>query len=446
MRIIISSDNQLGYYVAKFLIKENHTISIIDSSKMLTKSFESYNEVIVYEGSPTSINTLKQAGVKKCDILIAVYRDENINITTCIMAKNLGAKQTIARIDNVEFLDTKNVKAFEKLGVDAMICPEKIAASEICKLIYQAAATEIIDFSDSQLSLFLFKLDEKSQVVDKTLNQISKENPQLQFRAVAIHRDGKTIIPTGQDVFKYNDYAYVITCPAGIDKLLKLSGKTNYKIDNIFIAGGSRIGRKAALELEKNKKVFVIEKEPTQIEKLVDILNTSTIIKGDARNVDLLDQENFQNADAFIALTNSSETNILTCLLAKKYGIKRIITLIDNVEFIEIAQKVGVDAIINKKLITASYISQFILKDKVAELKYLTGVDAEALEFIVKEKSKPSKKCICDLGLPKGAIVGGYVRKKRGYIATGKTQLEVGDKVVVFSLPQDVGKTIRIFN
>lgn len=445
MKIIIAGDGELGYHVAKFLIKEHHNITVIDKDEFLLKAFENNNEVLTIQGISTSANTLKEAGIEDCDMLVSVLHDENINITTCILGKSMGAVRTIARVDNVEFLDGKNTAVFKKLGVDALVCPEKIAANEIIKLIKQAAVTEIIDFSDGLLSLFLLKLDYKSQVINKSLIQVASENPDLHFRAVAIHRNSKTIIPSGNDIFQENDLAYVITQADDVDRLLKLSGKTNFKISKIIIAGGSRVGRKAAMVLEKYKNVTVIDKNEERIAYLSDILNKSLVVQGDVRNIDLLQEEGIENADAFIAVTNSSETNILTSLLAKKFNVKRIITLVENIEFIDIAQKVGLDAIINKKLITASYIVNFILSEKVSTLKYLTGVDAEVLEVIVKPNAEVTQKTLAELEFPSTAIIGGYIRNNKGYIALGKSQLKAGDRAVVFVLPSDIDNVLAYF-
>jgi len=445
MKIIIAGDGEMGYHVAKMLIKENHSITVIDKDEYLLKAFENNNEVLTIQGISTSATILKEAGIEDCDILVAVLHDENINITTCILGKSMGAKRTIARIDNVEFLNYKNTSVFKSLGVDALICPEKIAANEIIKLIKQAAAIEIIDFSEGCLSLFLLKLDNKSLVINKTLLQVAKENPNIHFRAVAIHRGEQTIIPSGHDVFLENDLAYVITQPDDVERLLKLSGKTNFKISKIIIGGGSRVGRKAAMELQRYKKVTIIDKNDTRVELLSNMLHDTMVVKGDLRNIDLLKEEGIENADAFIAVTNSSETNIITSLLAKKYNIKRIITLVENIEFIDIAQKVGLDAIINKKLITASYITNFILKEKVESIKYLTGVDAEVIEIEVKPDAYVTLKPIAEIGFPKGAIIGGYIRKNKGYIALGKTELKAGDKVVVFALPTDIDNVLSFF-
>jgi len=446
MKIIIAGNGDLSFYVAKFLLKEKHSISIIDTDKAYLKTFESHSEVLTHEGSSSSFNVLKEAGVEDCDILIAVHRDENLNITTCILAKNLGAKQTIARIDNVEFLEEKNAQAFMNLGVDEMICPEKVAATEIVRLINQTAATEIIDFSDKKLSLLLFRLDENSSVLNKTLNDVAILHPDILFRAVAIHRNSATIIPCGEDVFKLDDMVYVMADPNGIEKLLELSGKTNFLIRKIMIAGGSRIGRKAGMMLQKHKSVYMIEKDDEKIQSLLSVLGNAYIIKGDVRDTDLLKDEDIADFDAFIAVTNNSETNILTSLMAKKFGIKRIITLVDNIEFIDIAQKVGIEAIINKKIITASHIAQFILKEKVATLSYLTGVDAEVLELIAGPKSAILKKPIRKLGFPSGAIIGGFIRDHKGYIARGETQIEAGDKVVVFTMQSAMEKVLQFFN
>ncbi|OPZ95631.1 MAG: Trk system potassium uptake protein TrkA [Bacteroidetes bacterium ADurb.Bin408] len=295
------------------------------------------------------------------------------------------------------------------------------------------------------MSLFLLKLDHKSLVINKSLEQVARENPDIHFRAVAIHRNSTTIIPSGKDVFIENDLAYVITQPDDIERLLRLSGKVNFRISKIIIAGGSRIGRKSATVLQNYKNVTIIDKSDERIEQLSDILTKSLIVKGDVRNIDMLLEEGIETTDAFIAVTNSSETNILTSLLAKKFNVPRIITLVENIEFIDIAQKVGLDAIINKKLITASYITKFILSEKVSTVKYLTGADAEALELIVKPNAPITKKPICELDFPNEAIIGGYIRSGKGFIALGKSQIRAGDKVVVFVMPKDMEKVMTFF-
>ncbi|MCD4735566.1 MAG: Trk system potassium transporter TrkA [Bacteroidales bacterium] len=446
MNIVVAGDGEVGFHVAKMLNDENHSITIVDPHEELLNMLESQTDLLTITGSSTSISVLNQAKVKKADLLISVLHNEETNILTCSLGKQLGAKRTIARITNTEYLQPSKKEIFKKVGIDELVCPESIAADEIIALLKQTAATEIFNFSHGRLSLFLIKLEENAPVVNKTLNEIASEFSHLDFRAVAIHRNSETIIPRGDDRFQANDLAYVITKPDGIAKLLKLGGKQRFEINDIMIVGGGRIGRKTAHRLEKNITIKLIEINKERCIKLADELEDTLIINSDARDMSVLENEGIDNTDAFIAVTDNSETNILTCLHATKLGVKRTIALVENIEYIDIAQRIGIQTIINKKLITASYISRFTMNAEVTSLKCLSGINAEVFEFVAKPRSAVSKKPIKRLNMPSGAIIGGVVRGKQSYIATGDLQIEENDKVVVFSLPEAIHKVDKLFH
>ncbi len=445
MNIVIAGDGEVGLHLAKLLTSENHNITIIGTNEELLKMVESNADIMFVTGEATSLENLKNARVSKTDLFISVVHDEKVNIISSILAKKLGARRTIARISNIEYLSSESKELFKTLGIDAMVYPERIAAYEIIKLIKQTAATEIFEFSEGKLFLFLFKLDENALVKGKTLDDIAKENPSLSFRAVAIHRNGNTIIPKGNDTFEVGDLAYVITKPDGIDELLKLAGKQKIAVNNIMIVGGSKIGKKAAMELEKNYNVKIFENDKERCDELVGMLKNTLVIHGDARNINLLTEEGINDTDAFIAVTDDSETNILTSLLAKRFGVKKIIPLIENIDYLDIAQNIGLDTFINKKLITASYISRFTMRAEVQSIKCLNDVDAEVLEFVVKKGAYVTKKPIKKIDLPGEAIIGGVVRGKEALIAVGDLQIKENDHVVVFSLPQAIKKVEKLF-
>ncbi|HRY97544.1 MAG TPA: Trk system potassium transporter TrkA [Bacteroidales bacterium] len=445
MNIVIAGDGEVGFHLAKMLSGESHNITIVDPHKELLRLVESHSDLLTITGDSTSVGILESARVNRADLLLAVVHDEHTNLLTCILGKRLGAKRTIARINNTEYLEDEYTAFFRSIGVDELVCPERIAAQEIIKLLRQAAATEIFDFSGGNLQLFLIKLDENSLVIGKTLDEIAQENANLEFRAVAIHRQGDTIIPKGNDGFRVNDLAYVITKPDGIDELLRLGGKTRVDIRNIMIIGGGRIGRKLALALEDEMNIKLIEMDKERCNVLADVLNDTLIINGDARDFELLEDEGIRNMDAFIAVTNDSETNIFTCLLAKKLGVKRVIPLVENIDYIDISQNIGIETIINKKLITASHIARFTMSAEVASIKCLHGIDAEVLEFVVKAGSSVTQSPIRDIRMPRGAIIGGIIRDEESHIAVGKFQIKEGDKVVVFALPEAIAKVQRLF-
>lgn len=446
MNIVIAGDGEVGFHLAQLLSQDQHNITIIDPYSDFIRLMESEFDILAISGDPTSPQVLMSAKVKKSDLFISVVHDEKTNILAAMLAKKLGAKNTIARINNTEYLDTENLTKFKEFGIDHMVCPERLAADELVRLLKQNAATEVFDFSDGKLTLFLIKLDDHCPIINKTLDEIAASNPNLMFRAVAIHREGFTIIPRGKDCFMSNDLAYVISKPEGIPSLLEFAGKESFDVKNIMIIGGGRIGQKTAQRLEREKNVKLIEIDRDRCEKLSQELNSTLIINGDARDISLLKEEEIRGMDALIALTDDSETNVLTCLLARHLGVKRVIPLIENIEYIDIAQNIGLDTTINKKLITASYIAQYTMNTEVSALKCLHGVDAEVLEYVAKAGSKVTRKLIRNLGIPENSIIGGIIRDGQGLIAYGDFQIQENDKVVVFALPKAIGQLSAFFH
>lgn len=446
MNIIIAGDGEVGFHLAKMLHDENHDITIVDPHEDLLKMLESHTDILTITGDSTSISVLHKARVNKAGLFISVLHNEQTNLIACILAKKLGAKRTIARITNTEYLLPSPKEIFKQQGIDELVCPESIAADEIIALLKQTAATEIYNFSHGRLSLFLIKLDKNAPVLNKTLTQVASENSRLDFRAVAIHRKSNTIIPSGDDLFLEDDLAYVITKPDGISTLLKLGGKQRIEIEDIMIVGGGRIGRKTAARLEKNMDIKLVESNRDRGQLLANDLERTLIINGDARDIELLKEEGITETDAFIAVTNNSETNIITCLHATKLGVKRTIALVENIDYIDISQNIGINTIINKKLITASYIARFTMDAEVTSIKCLSGIDAEVLEFVAKAKSYITSAPISELRIPEGAIIGGIVRGKQSFIAVGTFKIEDGDHVVVFALPKAIHKIDKLFN
>jgi trk system potassium uptake protein TrkA len=446
MKIIIAGAGEVGYHLAKLLSTEEHDITVIDINPVFLERVDTSTDVLTINGSSTTISVLERALVEKTDLLVAVTNSESVNITTALLAKKLGAKSTIARVSSAEYVAEENMELFKTLGIDHIIYPEELAAQEVVKLIERAAATDILEFEDGRLSLIGLKLDKTVPVLRKTMAQVQREYNLTDFRAVAIHRGMKTIIPSGDDVFLPNDQVFVITTPEGHDEILKLSGKEDAKIENIMILGGGKIGRKAARMLEDNMNVKLIDANPDKTTDLADYLQKALVIQGDGRDLDLLAQEGIIDMDAFIAVTDDAETNIITCLMAKHLSVSKTIAQVDNVDYIPLTQTIGLDSLINKKLITANNISRFIRKSNIVTLATLQGIDAEVLEYVVKPKSQILKHPVKDLKFPKNAIIGGYIRDEKGYIAIGDTQFKAGDKVVVFALPGAVSKVEKFFN
>ncbi|MBU2492425.1 MAG: Trk system potassium transporter TrkA [Bacteroidetes bacterium] len=445
MKIIIAGAGEVGFHLAKQLSNEEHDITVIDVDAAQLSRCNAATDVLTITGSSTAIDVLKSAGIQKTDLLVAVTSSESVNINTTILAKKLGAKQTIARVGNAEYISEENRKMFKEMGIDYLIYPEELAAQEVVKLIERAAATDIIDFEDGKLSLLGLKIDLNTPVLRKSIKDIASEYSQFDFRIVAIHRGMRTIIPKGDDIFLNNDQIFVITTPEGTDEVVRLAGKDKTKISDIMILGGGKIGRKSAKQLEHNLNIKLIESDREKTADLADYLQKTLVIQGDGRDIDLLAQEGIVDMDGFIAVTNDAETNIITCLMAKHLGVSKTIALVDNVDYIPLTQTIGLDSLINKKLIAANNISRFIRKSNIVSIATLQGIDAEVLEYIAKPGSQITKKPVRDLKFPKDAIIGGVIRGEKGFISVGDTQVIANDKVVLFTLPGAVNKIEKFF-
>ncbi|MDR2009648.1 MAG: Trk system potassium transporter TrkA [Bacteroidales bacterium] len=445
MKIVISGAGDVGKFLAKMLIKEDHDIVIIDMDPELITEVDSNYDLMSVVGSCTSFQTLREANVHNSDLYIAVTNFEDTNILSCILAKKIGAKKSIARVNNMEYLNPVNRLTFINLGIDKLIYPEYIAAKEIIGVLKQIGTTDIYEFSNGKLVLFTLRIDNNSRIKDKNLKQIAVEARNKDYRFVAITRGEGTIIPNGSDKINLDDIVYVITNPKGMPSLLELFGIKKLDINNVMFLGGSRIGVKSAKFLENQLNVKLVELDPEKSFKLVDELPDTMIINGDGRNIDILVEEGLENMDAFIAVTGDSETNILACILAKKYGVKKTIAEVENIDYIDIASKMGIDTIINKKLSTASNIYTFTMKAEVSSIKWLTGTDAEVLEFVTSKDAVVTKNKLKDIDFPEGVIIGGIVRGNKSFIAMGDTQIKPDDKVVLFALAPAIHKIASYF-
>lgn len=444
MKIVIAGVGEMGNHLAKMLSGNGHDITVIDSDPKLLAEVSSLADVITVEGDLTTFAVLRKAAVRKCDLFIAVNHIENDNILSAIMAKQLGAKKAIARIDNNEYLEPNNKEMFINMGIDYLFYPEKVAASEVINLLGHSASTEYVDFSGGRLSLVVFRLEPNSELVGKSSSGFGQE--ELNYRTVAISRDGQTLIPKPSDTFMVGDMLYVISRHDTVEEVMALSGKSNVRVNNMMILGGSRIGVQIAKELQNSVNIKLIDYNADKAYRLAENLERTLIINEDGRNTEAMMEEGLANMDAFVAVTGRSETNILTAMLAKRMGVKKVIAEVENLNYINLADSVGVDTIINKKMVTASNIFRFTMSTDVLAIKCLTGSDAEVLEFIVKPNSPATKGTISELGLPEDVIVGGVVRGDKVFIANDSMSINAYDRVVVFALPSAIGKIGDYFN
>ena len=446
MKIVIAGAGEVGSHLAKMLSSGSNEITVIDTHTERLNYLSYLTDIIAVEGVPSSVDVLRKAGVAEADLFIAVYPSESqdVNIVSAILAKQLGAKKVTARINNEEDFKPENKIIFTEMGIDKLFYPEKDASKEIIDRLTHTAAADSMDFAKGKLQMEAFKIDEDSPIIDMSIKELAQSTmSREQFRVIAITRGNETIIPNVDSRFKCNDRIFIISTREGIEALMPVVGKNDTPVRNVMIMGGSHIAEMVAKELLKKKepiKIKIIEKDKARCSALAEILPDKVmIINGDGRDSNLLVEESISSFDAFIALTGSSETNILACVAAKKNGVVKTIAQVENIEYISLADGMGVDAVVNKKLTTAGLIFKFTLSDKAKFVRYMSGrTNAEIVEFIVDKDSRITKAPLKSIDFPKDAIIGGIIRGTESFIAVGDTQIKPFDKVVVFALPNSV--------
>ena len=446
MKIVISGVGEMGSHLARMLSGHGHDITVIDSDVKALEEVDNGADLITVEGDTTTFAILRKAGVRRCDLFIAVNHDENQNILAAIMAKQLGAKKSIARVDNNEYLEPNNKEMFIDMGIDYLFYPEKDAAREVINLLGHTSTSDYVDFSGGLLSLIVFRLEPTSPLLGRKLVDLAADGSISEFRAVAITRGAQTIIPRGQDEFFEGDVVYIIARQDVSRRVTELSGQKSVEVNNLMILGGSRIGVRVASELQEDINIKMVEYKGEKAYRLAEQLDKTLIIHEDGRNLDAMLEEGLSNMDAFLAVTGRSETNILAAMQAKRMGVKKVIAEVENLNYIRLAESVGIDTIINKKRVTASNIFRFTMSTDVQAIRCLTGTEAEVLEFIVKPNSPATKAMIKDMHIPQDMIIGGIVRGNKVFIAKGETRMQAYDRVVIFSMPESIARAGEFFN
>ncbi|WP_420602561.1 Trk system potassium transporter TrkA [Flagellimonas sp.] len=448
MKIIIAGAGEVGFHLAKLLSYEAQDITLIDTDKESLSYADNHLDIRVLRGDATSIEVLRDARVESSELVIGVTASETTNLTLCLLAKQLGCKRTIARISNTEFMDNRELIKFDELGIDELISPEELAATEIQLLLNQSAFNDTYEFEEGLLTMIGVFLPKSAPFVGKMVKEAAKIFPELHFMPIALQRMGTqyTLIPRGDTVFKEGDQVYFITSDEGVDELYKLTGMQKKEIKNVMILGGSKVGFKTARDLcNKKFNVKLIEKDKEKAFDIADDLPHALVINGDGRNVELLDEESLDSMDAFIAVTGNSETNIMSCLVAKSKKIKKTIAMVENMDYFQLSHSIGVDTLINKKLLAANNIFRYIRRGEVLALTRLNNLNAEILEFEVKATSLVNGEIIRELNFPREASIGGVIRDGKGIIALGDFKIMEGDRVVVCCLPKAIPRIEKLF-
>lgn len=433
MKIIICGAYGIGTHLAKMLSRNHEDITLIDEDDERLAQIGSDFDLLTAQASPSSIKALHEAGAEHADLFIAVTPEESLNITSCVLAKALGAKKTVAKISNSEYTAPELQDFFTGLGVSSLIYPEKLAAVDIINGLKMSWVRQRWDVHNGALVMLAIKLRETCEILNNPLKNLC--GPDDPYHVVAIKRLNETIIPGGNDELKLYDLAYFMTTTQYIPYIRKIVGKELYvDVKNVMIMGGGATAVRAINTMPDYLDTKLIEISEERCEELNNLLDDdkALIINGDGRDTQLLMEEGIKNTQAFVALTSNAETNILACLTAKRLGVRKTVAMVENVDYVSMAESLDIGTIINKKAIAASHIYQIMLDAKVINMRFIMSANADVVEFVAQEGSRVTKKPVKDLGLPKEATIGGLVRGDEGMLVSGHTQIQAGDIVMVF--------------
>jgi trk system potassium uptake protein TrkA len=450
LKIIIIGAGEIGYDLASVLSKEKHDVIVLDREKECLSKASDTLDVLVKEGNATSAKDLADAGVSDADIVIAVTSVDEVNMIASMISKKLGAKMVIARVRNDEFSHRNSPLKATDLGIDVMIHPELSAAHEIAQLLRRSAASDVINLAEDKMQLVGIRLDRNSPLIGKTLIDYASEHSDITFRIVAIARRGLTLMPRGPVRLQTFDQVFILAKTEDIPAIIETTGKNETELNRIMIAGGSAIGSMIARLLcgdqKKNWSIKLIEPDYDTAEELAIELKNAMILHGNPTDPDLLAAEGITDMDAFIAVTDDEESNIISCLMAKHLDVKKTVALVSKPDFIPLSQTIGLDAVVNKKVAASNEIHRYVRSGQVISVTELRGIKAEVIELLVSEKSKVIGKQIQKLKLPEGCIIGGILCNGSVEIATGTTVINANDRVMVFCLPDAIDKVTKLFS
>lgn len=447
MRVVVIGAGEVGTDVARLLALEQHDVVVVDLDQGALEAVAEKLDVMTLHGNATSISTLQQARAHRADLLLAVTALDEVNIISCMIADRLGTKTTVARIRSDELTHHDAVVNTADFGIDMIIHPEESAADEVVRLIRRAGATDVLTFCENKLHLVGMRLDKEAPVVGRALQEISLETPDLRFRVMAIGRGIRTILPTGTEKLRGNDQVFVLAHPKTIPHVARIMGKSTARMDNVMILGGSEVGAKVAAELSKakSKRVKLIEPDRARAQRLAERLPNVLVIHGDKTDIDLLVSEGLGEMDAFAAVTDDEESNLVTCLLAKHLEVRKTVALLSKGAYIPISQSIGLDAAVSTKLAVSREIMRFLRGKHVLSVATVHGLDAEVLEIEARKRSAITRAPLRDLKFPRGMLIGAVMHNGPTEVATGDTHIQAGDRAIVFVLPHLVEDAMKLF-
>lgn len=445
MKVVIAGAAEVGTHLAKLLASEKMDVTLMDADPDKVRQLTFIN-IMTLIGSPTSINDLKEAGVDKSDLFIAVTPTESVNIHACILAANLGARRTVARVDNNEIMNDENSDFYKKIGINRLVYPEMLGGKAIASAIERPWARLSHQLCEGHLLLLCVKVYENpgAPVIGKSMAEVGKHYGQ--FHVAAIKRGEETIIPNGNDVIQAGDLIYFITTPENANYVRLACNKRDAHINRVVFIGGTRLGIQATNFLPKHISVVFVNRGQKEAEFLMEKVHKASVINGDSTDIESLTEIGLGAGDALVALGENSGTNVLACLMAKKLEVGKTVVEVEDVDYIAIADKLNIGSVINKKQLTASVIYELLLKSDNTSAKTYSIYDAAVADFIAQPGSKITQKPVMQLGLSRNITLGGLVRNGAGMTITGMTQIQPGDHVVVVYRDENISQIEKLFS
>jgi trk system potassium uptake protein TrkA len=445
MKIVIAGAGDVGFNLAQLLSLENQDITLIDENEDVLNHASSHLDVMIVKGDVSSLSVLNQCDMKRANLFIAVTTSETTNLFSCILAKKLGATRTIARVNNPEFLETAQIESFEELGVDTLISPQQLAAEEIDRLLSLSAFSHIAEFEGGRLAVVGFSINNESGLRNLPLQNLRKKINNAEFKTLAVVRERELMMPNEEEILKGGDHVYLSVRDEYLGRINDVLDKERRKVRRVMVVGGTSLAMKTAQLLENKYKVSIIAQGKEVCKKFLECLSKSIVIDADPGNVEVLKEEGISKMDAFVALTDNSETNILGSLMAEQLGVYKTIAHVDNAIYTQISHRIGVDTLINKKIIAANNIFRFVRKGHVEALTSLHDTEVEIIEYVIHKENRTTRKALAELFLPSEAVIAGIIREKETILPTEEFICQLGDRVIVLAGARAIAKVEEIF-
>ena len=443
MRIVVAGAGKLGYSVAELLADDEFDVVVIENDPKRKDVVQNSLDVLVIEGNACSPTTFRDPDIRNADVLIACTDSDEVNMITCMMAKNNGIKHTVARIRNVDYAINSPEMLNSEMKIDLILNPERITAAEIDHILMTPSALNVDDFAEGKVRMFEAKLKENSPYANIPLKNLKIPNDIL---VAMLFRKHKMIIPRGNDVLLPGDNVYFVGKQEAILEFEQNFTNTYEKLEKALIIGAGRTGRFLAPMLEKQGlMVKVIEKNKERCQMLAAMLEKGLVLCGDGTDIDLLTEEGVSEADVVVCITEDDKLNLLLALLAKHLGAKKTIVRVTRNEYIELMEKVGVDVVLSSRLLSAGEVLRFVRKGGIVSVSLLEGAQAEALEIIVAAGSEVEGKALRNIKLPQECLICAIVHKNEAIIPNGDTVLNANDRIILFAKSELVKSTVPMF-